>query len=158
MSGRPTFRPYEERDLEAMFLLDIVCFERPFRFRLEDIRAFAAEPDAVTVVAEDEGKLLGFFIVERSGRSESGGSSAYVVTLDVSPEHRRRGLGRELLLRAEGAFADVERMVLHVHVGNEAAIRFYEANGYERTGEAKSFYGRGIDAWIYTKELERGGA
>jgi ribosomal-protein-alanine N-acetyltransferase len=143
------FRPYRESDLEAMFALDIVCFERPFRFGLEDIRRFAAEPDAVTVVAEGEdGELIGFFIVELND------DAAYLVTLDVSPSHRRRGVGRELLARAENAFAGAERMVLHVHVGNEAAIRFYEANGYRRTGEAKSFYGRGIDAWIYTKPIE----
>jgi len=148
MSFRFEFRPYEERDLEAMYALDFACFDRPFRFRIEDIRTFAGERDAVTVLAEEAGQLVGFFIVERTG------TAAYLVTLDVSPRLRRQGLGRELLTRAERAFPDVARLVLHVYTGNETAIQFYEANGYLRTGEARTFYGQGRDAWIYTKELK----
>src|ERR1700679_1108745 len=127
-------RPYREADLEAMFALDMRCFERPFRFRLEDIQRFASEPGAVTLVAEDQDKLAGFFIAEPVG------DAVYIVTLDVSPDHQRRGLGRELLGRAERSFPAAQRCVLHVFVGNETAIRFYEANEYRRTGEAKSFY------------------
>jgi ribosomal-protein-alanine N-acetyltransferase len=141
------FRPYEERDLEAMFVLDVACFDPPFRFSLENIRDFASARDAVAVVAEEKGKLHGFFIAERSG------SSVYLVTLDVAPPHQRQGLGGELLRHAEQAFSGVLRMVLHVYVGNEAAIRFYEAKGYQRAGQAKSFYGYGRDGWIYTKAL-----
>lgn len=143
------FRPYEERDLEAMFLLDVACFEPPFRFSVEDIRRFSAGANAVTVVAEDGGELVGFFIVERTG------TNAYLVTLDVAPERRGRGIGRELLRRAEMAFPAAVRMVLHVYQGNERAIRFYEASGYVRAGEMKGFYGRGRDAWVYLKELGR---
>jgi ribosomal-protein-alanine N-acetyltransferase len=143
------FRSYEERDVEAMYVLDFACFEPPFRFCVQDLRAFAAAHGAVTVVAEQDGRLVGFFIAERAGES------AYLVTLDVSPELRRRGLGRELLQRAERAIPEAARLVLHVYTGNEAAIRFYESNGYLRTGEAKRFYGHGRDAWIYTKELAR---
>ncbi len=145
------FRGYEERDAPAMFALDQICFAGTFRFGLDVIRKLASERSSATVLAEENGKLAGFTIVKLTGKS------AYVITMDVAPEMRGRGLGRELLTRAEQVFAEAEMVLLHVYVKNETAIRFYEANGYKNMGEAKGFYGRDRDAWIYSKQLGKKG-
>jgi ribosomal protein S18 acetylase RimI-like enzyme len=81
--------------------------------------------------------------------------SAYVVTLDVDPAHRRRGLARNLLAEAGrwASKASVRQMGLHVYAGNEAAIRFYEAQGYLHRTDAPDFYGPGLDGLVYMKEL-----
>jgi ribosomal-protein-alanine N-acetyltransferase len=42
---------------------------------------------------------------------------------------------------------------LHVFVGNDSAIRFYERSGYMRVGDVPAFYGQGLDAWVYRKTL-----
>jgi ribosomal-protein-alanine N-acetyltransferase len=79
-----------------------------------------------------------------------------VVTIDVSPELRRVGLGGILLGEAERQMkaAGVGRMGLHVAVDNEAAIRFYERLGYACLGVAKGFYSEaGVDGLVYLKEL-----
>jgi ribosomal-protein-alanine N-acetyltransferase len=44
-------------------------------------------------------------------------------------------------------------MALHVFHGNVAAIQFYENIGYGRAGLAEGFYGRGMDALVYRKQL-----
>jgi ribosomal-protein-alanine N-acetyltransferase len=84
-------REYTESDLEAIFALDEVCFEPPFRFSARVMQQFAEARNALTVVAETEmGEIAGFCIahVERAGK----GFRAYVVTLDVAPQCRRHGL------------------------------------------------------------------
>ena len=144
-------RGYRDGDLEAMFRLDEICFEEPFRFSRVAMRRFAEARRARVVLAELRGEMVGFCIVH----VEQGGVG-YVVTLDVAPEMRRRGLARLLMDRGEEAVreAGCGVMVLHVFEGNEAAVRFYERVGYRLVGRDVGFYGGGLDAMVYRKVLE----
>lgn len=148
-------REYSSSDLETVFALDVVCFEPPFRFSQRAMRQFAEARNALTVVAEDEAanEIAGFCIahVERARR----GLVAYVVTLDVALEHRRRGLASGMIgnieqLATEAGCSIVE---LHVSVENQGAIAFYEREGYERSHMVKGFYGLGRHAYVYRKPL-----
>jgi [ribosomal protein S18]-alanine N-acetyltransferase len=148
-------RGYEAGDLQPIFELDEICFEPPFRFSLRAMRRFAEAQNALTVIAESDagegGEIVGFCLahLEPSGRQQV----AYVVTLDVAPEHRRRGLAARMIRRIEEQARDAGCVAigLHVWVGNETAIRFYEREGYERTRLARGFYGAGLDAFVYSK-------
>lgn len=148
-------REYRESDLGIIFALDEVCFEAPYRFSARVMQQFAEARNALTVVAEDEatGEVAGFAIahVERAGK----GLRAYVVTLDVAPQYRRRGLARQMMHRIEqgAAEAGCASVELHVSVENKGAIAFYEVEGYERSHMVKSFYGLGRHAYVYRKAL-----
>ena len=131
-----------------MYALDVACFEPPFRFGQREMRRLAEEPNAICVLAESDGILAGFSI------AHLGSPWCYLVTLDVAPEWRRRGLATRLMTdtesraRAAGAIG----MGLHVYNGNGGAIRFYERLGYNRVGLDEGFYGRGLDALVYRKK------
>ena len=142
-------REYREGDVDAMYALDLVCFEPVFRFSRRAMRRFAEARGAVTVLAEEEGKLAGFCIVQ----VEDG--VGYVVTLDVAPAWRRRGAARLLMedVEARVQAAGGHAMELHVFVGNVGAVRFYEAMGYGRVRLAEGFYGRGLDGLVYGKRF-----
>ena len=144
-----TLREYRPGDAEAMYALDLLCFEPPFRFSRRAMRSFAEQRGAMTVLAEADGELVGFSIAHREG------DWSYVVTLDVAPAWRRRGLARQLMeqLEAQARAAGSLGMTLHVYAGNAGAIRFYEELGYSRAGRAENFYGRGKDALVYRKDL-----
>jgi ribosomal-protein-alanine N-acetyltransferase len=75
------------------------------------------------------------------------------MTLDVDEAWRGKGVAKELMRRgeAEACEAGCMAMVLHVFVGNDVAIRFYERVGYQRWTKASGFYGGVGDAWIYRK-------
>src|SRR6201986_65377 len=110
-------REYTESDLDTIFALDEVCFEPPFRFSARAMKQFAEARNALTVIAENEtGEIPGFCIahVERAGK----GLRAYVVTLDVAPDYRRRGLARQMLERIEqqAIEAGCDAIELHVSV------------------------------------------
>jgi ribosomal-protein-alanine N-acetyltransferase len=144
-----TIREYAERDLEAMYALDVVCFEPVFRFSRRAMRRFAEARGATTVVAEAEGELVGFCIVQMEERV------GYVVTLDVAPAWRRRGLAGLLMAEAEtrAVAAGALAIELHVFAENAGAMQFYEGIGYGRVGRVEGFYGRGLDALVYAKKL-----
>jgi [ribosomal protein S18]-alanine N-acetyltransferase len=133
-----------------MYALDVICFDPPFRFSRAAMRRFASARWAKVVIAEADGKMVGFCIVHVER-----GAVGYVVTLDVAPEWRRRGLARSLMERVEGEAreAGCASMGLHVFVGNDAAVRFYEGMGYGLVRQAKAFYGPGLDALVYAKGL-----
>jgi ribosomal-protein-alanine N-acetyltransferase len=144
------FRGYTAGDLEAMFVLDEACFEPPFRFSKATMRRFAQAKKARVIIAEEDG-LAGFCIVHVE--SVEGGLVGYVMTLDVEEAWRGKGVAKELMRRgeAEASEAGCMAMVLHVFVGNDVAIRFYEHIGYQRWTKAIGFYGGVGDAWIYRK-------
>lgn len=136
-----------------MHALDVVCFERPFRFTRGAMRRFAEAKKARVVVAEEGDALVGFVILHLEEGEE--GRTGYIITLDVEPAQRRRGIAGVLMREAERQ-ARVDRcvaLVLHVFAGNDAAIRFYESAGFSRSHLAEEFYGPGVDAWVYHKLL-----
>lgn len=148
-----TLRDYTPGNWEAMHALDRVCFEPAFRFSRGTMRTFAETPGAVTVLAEASGELVGFCIVHLQRQI------GYVVTLDVARAWRRRGVARQLMTEVEARVraAGGAGMALHVFAGNSGAMQFYEELEYSRVGISENFYGRGMDALVYRKQLQRPG-
>jgi ribosomal-protein-alanine N-acetyltransferase len=147
-------RDYRVTDLERMFRLDETCFGEEFRFDRQTMQEFAGGQEAITLIAEDrKGRLIGFVILHLQGVAI--GRHGYVLTLDVSPESRRCGIGDVLMNEVEtrATLAGAVWMGLHVFVKNDGAIRFYERRGYQRVGTDDDFYGRNLDAWVYRKGL-----
>lgn len=170
-AAHAALRSYRPGDWQAMYALDIVCFEPVFRFSRGAMRGFAEAPGAVTVLAEaqrelaetqrelanaerepdnSESELAGFCLTQLDERT------GYVVTLDVAPEWRRRGLARRLMAEDESRLqsAGAEEMELHVFTGNAEAIRFYQSIGYTQAGTAKDFYAQSLHALLYRKRLD----
>ncbi len=149
-----TLRDYRPGDANAVYALDLECFEAPFRFTRRALRRLAEEPDAIVLLAEAHSenappKLAGFVIAHMEGQT------AYIVTMDVALNLRRRGLARRLMAETESraGTAGAHEIALHVYTGNTAAIAFYESLGYGRVRMAENFYARGVHALVYRKEL-----
>jgi ribosomal-protein-alanine N-acetyltransferase len=155
--AKEDIRQYRQEDLEAIFRLDEACFSEEFRFDRQSMSAFAEAQGAVALIAEEEGggEIIGFVIAQLNHVVAE--LQAYVVTLDVAPNWRRRGLAKRLMSKAEAsaAAAGARWMQLHVFTGNDPAIRFYERIGYVRIRTRRGFYGApGLDAFVYGKELQ----
>ncbi len=145
------FRPYKPADFTALYAVEELCFQPPFRFSRAYMRRLTQSPHAATWIAEEGAELLGFAIVEWSEDAHA----AYIETLEVTPNGRGQGIGAELLRRVEDSAgaAGAASIWLHVDQENAVAIRLYESRGYTRQGREEHYYARHRAAFIYAKPL-----
>jgi [ribosomal protein S18]-alanine N-acetyltransferase len=146
------YRLYQPADFNPLYAVEEICFKPPFRFGRGYMRQLVLSSDAATWIAEENGELVGFAIVEWSGES------AYIQTVEVTPARRGEGIGRELMNRIEESAhaAGAHTIWLHVDVENAPAIRLYESRGYTRQGREEHYYARQRAAFIYAKPLSDG--
>jgi ribosomal protein S18 acetylase RimI-like enzyme len=92
-----------------------------------DLERALAGPASAVLAAADGDSLLAAAIVGHDGHR------GWVYYLAVAPAARQRGLGRAMMDACERWLADrgVPKLNLMVRAGNEPALGFYEALGYE---------------------------
>jgi ribosomal protein S18 acetylase RimI-like enzyme len=152
------YRLYKPEDFDPLYALEELCFEPPSRFGRRYMRLLVGRANAAAWIAEEDGRLWGFAIVEWS--EERRGITAYIQTIEVAHEARGRGVGGALLGSIEdSARAAGARLIwLHVEAANTGAIRLYEARGYACDGRQENYYPHGRAALIYVKRLDSGAA
>ncbi|MGA2888251.1 MAG: GNAT family N-acetyltransferase [Terracidiphilus sp.] len=148
------YRLYTSEDFDVLYALEEVCFEPPFRFGQRTIRQLVSFSNAATWIAEENGKMAGFAIVEWT--KDEHGITAYIQTIEVAPEARGQGIGRELLKRLEGSASEAEAVLIWLHVDaiNASAVRLYEKQGYVCEGRQENYYPLGRAALTYVKRLD----
>ena len=111
----------------------------------------AAGYEAQLLLADDT--LLGYFVAMK------GVDEVHLLNITVAPEFRGEGWSRVMLdalaLWARGQGADW--LWLEVRVGNERAIKVYDAHGYRQVGRRKNYYpndrGQREDALVMSLRL-----
>ncbi len=147
------YRHFRSGDFDQLYAIEEVCFQPPLRFSRLHMRQLIEGPKSATWIAEKEGRMAGFAIVEFTPEPDH--ETAYIQTLEVSPEYRRKRIGLELLRRLEESAiaAGTSLIWLHVDAENEPAIRLYRAEGYQLQGRHENYYARSRAAEIYLKQL-----
>jgi ribosomal protein S18 acetylase RimI-like enzyme len=108
----------------------------------------AADPDAVLVVATDDGGLHGLGYWRRYDRPTHR-PHADVEKVAVAPSHQGRGLGRRLMteLIAAARDAHIEVLTLDLRGDNTRAAALYESLGFHRYGRLERFVAVGDRRW-----------
>ena len=121
------------------------------------LRAARRHTDAAVFVVEDEGEIVARLSVARDPHP----ASRHVADLGlmVAAGHRRRGIGRALLEKAEtwAREAGVRKLELHVFPWNRPALALYESFGFVREGYRKGHYersGEEVDAVLMAYRVE----
>jgi ribosomal-protein-alanine N-acetyltransferase len=144
-----TLRDYRAGDFDGLLALDKICFPADVACLNADLKEAIESARALCLVAENaEGSVAGFVLV-----TNKQGQLGHVITLDVAPEVRRRGIGERLMRAAETRLGEqgIARVRLEVGSSNNAAQRLYEKLGYKQTGFIQHYYGDGGDAWVMGK-------
>jgi ribosomal-protein-alanine N-acetyltransferase len=135
------------RDLPALQRLEKATFPPHEAYDVLTLAYLLLWPGAVNIkVVESTGELVGYV----AGTSHRLRGSAWIVTLAVHPGHRRRGLGRRLLVACE---ARLRQPVLRLTVrrSNAAAIALYESAGYHPVRVRRHYYADGEDGIVMEK-------
>ena len=147
---RLRLRDYTPNDFDAIWKLDQVCFAEGIAYSRDEMRMYLALRSSFCILAEADGKLVGFTIVD--SRPPRAG---YIVTIDVMPEMRRHGVASALLaeteerLRTQGS----PGIRLEVAVNNHGAIDFYKRHGFLEIGTKPGYYNGRLDALSMQKKL-----
>jgi ribosomal-protein-alanine N-acetyltransferase len=148
-------RSFQMRDLAGLYRLDQVCFPQGIAYSRAELQYFLTHPKCSCWIAEQpEDKLAGFVIFERTSRR--GRPSGHIVTLDIDPVERRRGLGTLLMQTAEEQMRQEGAGVLSLEVAenNPAARQFYRSLGFVARGRIAKYYGGMVDAEVMEKVIE----
>ena len=124
-------RQMTAEDIPAVAQIEKECFSRPWSEQgfLDGMK------DAIFFVAEDP-QIAGYIGMYRMP------PEGEITNVAVTRKMRKKGCGRELLLRMQ-QWAEkhgIDRIVLEVRSGNEPAIHLYRTCGFEKIGVRKNFY------------------
>jgi len=122
------FRTFAEPDTDAVVALWNDCgLTRPWNDPRNDIARKLTVQRDLFLVGEEAGEIVA------SAMFGYDGHRGWVNYLAVAPSRRGRGFGRELMARGEQLLTATgcPKLSLQVREGNEAALGFYRALGYE---------------------------
>jgi ribosomal protein S18 acetylase RimI-like enzyme len=138
------------RDLNALRKLEAVCFPKD-AWPLIDLIGALTLPNVLRLKAVDEGKMVGFLATDL----RPGQDLAWIATIGVLPEHRRRGVARALLQACEER-VHVTTIRLNVRLSNKGALQLYHELGYSEVGIWPEYYEDKEDALVLEKKLYAG--
>lgn len=147
-------RGFVRDDLPAIYALDQICFRKGISYSLAEFELLTTHASSFCLIAETaEKRLAGFAVTERTRRG--GGISGHIITIDVDPACRRRGIGRLLMLALEEELAKrgARRCVLEVATDDPGAQEFYSGLGYQTTARLRGYYMGSLDAMVMEKKM-----
>lgn len=144
-----TIREFQPADLDRIVQIEQATFDCT-AFSRRTFRRFERHSRSIFLVGEEQGEVTGYVV----GSVCSGSATLYVASIAVRDDRRRRGIATELMHRLIDAArqANAELAWLHVRVGNQAAIDFYENLDFQIVREVPGYY-RNEDAYIMMRPL-----
>ena len=142
-------KPATWRDLNSVRQLEHVCFPKDV-WPLWDLVGVLTFPNVIRLKAVDNGTLVGFIAADLRPYE----NRAWIATVGVLPEYRRRGIGNALLEACE-AQIQAPSIRLNVRISNQYAVRMYHMAGYQEVGIWPAYYEDGEGALVMEKVLSR---
>lgn len=145
---RLAFRRMTLDDVDAVTALDLKSFGRRDAWSREDFLCVERDPDAENLIAERDGKIVGF------AGAMINSDTAEIETFAVAPDCHRQGIGTLLLTKliCNLIIRGVTFVVLEVRPSNAAAIKLYENFGFRIVEREENFY-LDEDAWVMAREI-----
>jgi ribosomal-protein-alanine acetyltransferase len=126
--------------LDRLYEIETECFERE-AFTKQQIAHLLTDYNSVSLVAKANAEIVGFIIgmiqIERNALM------GHILTIDISPTQRQRGIAQKLLQEIEEIFKrkGVKACRLEVREDNAAALSLYQKLGYKKIAKLKNYYG-----------------
>ena len=122
------------RDMTEVLAIENESFEFPWCE--EDFIRCLRQRNCIGMVAEHEGRVVGFMIYELHK------NRLHVLNLAVGSRHRRTGVGAQMVQKLAGKLSNQRRsrILLEVRETNLAAQLFFRASGFRAVSVLREFY------------------
>ena len=139
-----------ERDLAAISALLVKTWHATYDslYGAEKVAEITGSWHTVEALRPRVGRLNSEFVVADDGETIAGMAfaaagldDAKLVTLHqiyVLPTHQRSGVGSDLVNEIAQSFPDAVRMRVEVELANTPGVAFFQAHGFEATGESET--------------------
>ncbi|MEM3699603.1 MAG: ribosomal protein S18-alanine N-acetyltransferase [Candidatus Bathyarchaeia archaeon] len=128
------------KQLDELYKIETECFNRE-AFSKQHIANLLTDYNCISLVAKINDKIVGFII--GMIHAERNVLTGHILTIDVSPAYRRRGIAQRLLQKIEEIFKEksVKSCCLEAREDNMAALRLYQKLGYRQVAKLEYYYG-----------------
>ena len=122
------------RDFPEVLAIEQACFEFPWKE--DDFLHCLRQRNCIGMVAEYEGRVVGFMIYEVPK------NRIHLLNVATAPEFRQKGVARQMIQKLVGKLINQRRtrIVLEVRETNLQALVFFRALGFRATLVLKNFY------------------
>ena len=127
------------QQLNQLYEIEMECFKEE-AFKKQHIASLLTNYNSISLVAKINDRIVGFILgIIHFERNYLIG---HILTIDVSPQYRRRGVAQSLLREIEKIFREkgVKSCRLEVREDNIAALRLYQKLGYKKVARLKNYY------------------
>ena len=129
-------RPFTFSDLDRILQIELQSFPKSPYDWATFINLHYLYPETFWVyvgptIDRREGQILGYIIFTKEG---------HIISIAVHPQHRRKGIGKELLETAMST-PHPQKVWAEVRKNNQGAQAFYLRMGFRITGVVPNYYG-----------------
>lgn len=144
-------RPLIDKHLKEVWKLNQRCFKNGENYPRHTLAYLLSEANTLSYRAvTPTGELVGFVFITLA---QDG--AGHITTIGVAPEHRRRGLARQLMMRTEEALRNrkIETIFLEVRISNLSAQNLYRELGFSVVQKLIKYYSNSEDGYLMIKSL-----
>jgi ribosomal-protein-alanine N-acetyltransferase len=128
------------RLLEKLHEIEKQCFNQE-AFSKQQLAYLLEDYSTIGLAARVNGEIVGFAIARVD--IERNAPFGHIITLDITPEYRRKGIAQKILHEIETIFKEkgIKEYKLEVREDNVAALNLYQKLGYKKAGKLERYYG-----------------
>jgi ribosomal protein S18 acetylase RimI-like enzyme len=145
---RPTVGRLDPRWLRALAEIEQICYSPEIAYPPLTLALWLLDPQAL---------FLGLWTGKDLAAAQiSDLATGQLITLDVHPHWRRRGLGRRLLrdtLSLHRRWGQHRRVTCEIATDNEPSLELHREEGFEIVAHLPHYYEDGSDAHLLTRAL-----
>jgi ribosomal protein S18 acetylase RimI-like enzyme len=139
------------QDVDALVsLMGQLGYPISFREMEKNLLEYSTRPNQKAWIAEKDKKAIGCIAVAVTNYFHRKGTFLRVITLVVDRDHRREGIGRELMKKAESYAKDLGcshvELTSGMHRAKLGYHDFYRSLGFSDLGEIKKHFGKKLAA------------
>lgn len=145
-------RSATKEDLDSLFGLENLCFKEE-TFHRKQLKYLLLKARSIVLVAEIGGNIIGSIIILLRERI----LNARIYSLNVHPEHKRRGIAGSLMDTALDILEEkgYDNVTLEVGINNRIAQNLYRSKDFVVDKKLSCYYKNGDDALHLIRKLER---